>query len=182
MGSTSLTLAAPVDWRVGERLVLSALAGEKPMFIFNMHPIRHTKGTFEIVKITSVSGDKRTVSLEAPTRYFHSGGWVRQGGTVMDTRDTAALIERNVELKGGDDPLYDTVSGVKVRDQGYGLTVHVLGRTYEPTPGDPTTTRSLPPGSVQVEHAALIDVGKQFLYSCGPSYPPQSGYHNIADH
>ena len=50
----------------------------------------------------SVSSDGVTVTLTDPLKWFHSGQIVDEAGIRMDTRDTAGLLTRNVEIRGGD--------------------------------------------------------------------------------
>ena len=55
------------------------------------------------------------------------------GRVVVGTRDTAALLTRNVHIRSGNNPIYDEASGVG--DQMYGWTIGVLGGKKEPKPG-----------------------------------------------
>ena len=116
------------------------------------------------------------------------------GRIVVDTRDTAALLDgRNIEISAGDDPLYDTVSGVPMRDQGYGFTIHALDRGDEPLPGWTTDMpnyesqgkKSLPVGTVNIQNAKFNDAGKQWLFKCGLNvcamqYPGVTGANVVA--
>jgi hypothetical protein len=84
---------------------------------------RKSFGGKEKLIVHQVSPDGLTVTFTRPLSMFHSGTKVEQDGVLIDTRDTIALTSRNVQIKAGHDPLFDTVSGVPVAAQGYGFTI-----------------------------------------------------------
>ena len=99
-----------------------------------MPPTQHEFVVVESVTVDAVTGVS-VVTLKEPLKWFHSGQTVEEAGVYMDTRDTAALLTRNVELRGGDHPEYDRISGLTVRQQEYGFTVAALDRQMEPLQG-----------------------------------------------
>ena len=192
-GDYVIFLAEEVDWEAGEHVLLTG--------IVNNRAVRETREVF------TVSGDGLTVSFTEPLQYYHCGVIVDEedarprnghltdgtpGRIVMDTRDTAALLDRNVHFEAGNDPMYDTVSGVPMRDQGYGWTIHLLDIDEEPLPGwlpdmkgyHTEGKKALPVGRVDIQYVRFHDAGKQLVYACGLNtcarqYPCISGL-NVA--
>jgi hypothetical protein len=157
-GDEAIVLAgAPVDWEVGDQLVLTAVTpdarainvypndgGRDPVFpgkpaghvsvecdkyrgncMQHVREKRQARGTHELVLVSHISDDGRTVYLQSPLQYFHAGMVVDEAGVAMDTRDTVALLTRNVEIRGGNSALFDELRGEMKREkQMYGFTIH----------------------------------------------------------
>jgi cysteine-rich repeat protein len=203
-GDSSVTLESPVDWRPGEKVVMTAIGRKHTNSIVGggfsgrKHTSQHETRTVDRV-------EGLTVYFTEPLRHFHQGTIIDEpdagdwrdrvdarlgpnganqtailhennGRFVMDTRDTAALLDgRNVHIAAGDDPWYDTVSGVPMRAQQYGFTIHMMGPGAEPKPGWTSDMRNyasqgrmyMPPGRVHVENVEFHDAGKQYIWQCG---------------
>ena len=169
VGDTSITVNAPVDWRVFEKVVITGISyAGKHSLRLGMSGFRKTISAKETMTIVQVSSDGLTVTFAKPLSLFHSGTQINEYGVVIDTRDTVGLLDRNIEIKAGHSPLYDTVSGVSVESQGYGFTIHVLDYGYEPKPGwldtDPNYAtegrRAMGVGRVHIEYAEFHDAGR----------------------
>ena len=65
----------------------------------------HQREQHEFLIVGSVSADGLTVTLDpsTPIVYHHAGEIIEQNGVTMDVRDTVAMLDRNVEIRGGDD-------------------------------------------------------------------------------
>jgi hypothetical protein len=126
IGQHSIKVDQPVTWGLGDEVLVTAVTDTK-------HSLRIWAGQFsggrksfggkEKLIVHQVSPDGLTVTFTRPLSMFHSGTKVEQDGVLIDTRDTIALTSRNVQIKAGHDPLFDTVSGVPVAAQGYGFTI-----------------------------------------------------------
>jgi cysteine-rich repeat protein len=211
-GDYTLTMATPTDWLPGERILLTGVGSKHGINIWtasfpdNGRQIHTQK---EVREIATVSADGLTIGLTEPLEFFHSGTMVDEpdertrvghltddtpGRIVVDTRDSAALLDgRNVEISAGEDPSYDMVSGVPMRDQMYGFTIHVMGRDTEPLPGwtedmdnyEKEGKKHLPVGNVNIQNCKFNDAGKQYLYKCGLNvcamqYPAVTGANVLA--
>ena len=92
-GATSLTLAVPVDWRVGEEIAIS--------------PTTYNVSQLETATIAGVSADGRTLTLAAPLSFGHAGHtlatpeWAAKGGAPSLVLSAAVgLLTRNVLFRG----------------------------------------------------------------------------------
>ena len=195
-GSKTITIGAdqpPVDWRPGERLCLFGIGAptaptQNKQFASALWPMTgefragQTKVSAfkEYAWVKRVSADGRTVTLKHKLKNFFFGGQVDQDGVRMDVRDTVVLMHRNVEIRGGDDPRHDRITGLTVRQQEYGFTIFGEGETYEPkvgwTPDMPNYEEDgklyVPPGNINIHFADFINPAKQEVCddACATSY------------
>jgi hypothetical protein len=200
-GSDEIVISGePVDWQLGDQLVLTAVAAEQqqlniypndngrdPEFIgkpaghiseectkYNgncMQKLRAKRtgsGVHELILVSHVSEDGHTVYLQSGLKYFHAGTTVNEGGVSMDTRDTVALLTRNVEIRGGNTALFDELRGDVTREeQMYGFTIHgeaggTLGGSWE-SPSADTESETTP------DTDAIFGVPQPpFKFPCGP--------------
>ena len=91
-GATSLTLIEPVDWVVGDSILVTSS--------------RANWNEAETLTITAVSTDQRTVSFSTPLAYMHSGSTLTRtrstdGKTwTANLRAEVGLLSRNVKIEG----------------------------------------------------------------------------------
>jgi cell migration-inducing and hyaluronan-binding protein len=83
-GGTTIELARPMPWRVGDRIVLASSD------YWRQHDEERT--------ITAVDG--RTLTVDAPLEYRHWGELQRYAGGVVDERAEVGLLTRNVVVRG----------------------------------------------------------------------------------
>eukprot|EP00049_Salpingoeca_infusionum_P016727 m.345219 g.345219 ORF g.345219 m.345219 type:complete len:3928 (+) comp16139_c0_seq5:247-12030(+) len=86
-GATSLSFVNSVDWKAGDRLVLSATE-----YAFDQ---------YETCVIDAVSADGRTVNLTAPLENRHFAGVVSHGTGELALRSAVGKLNRNVRVEGG---------------------------------------------------------------------------------
>jgi hypothetical protein len=92
-GSNTLLLAQPVDWQVGEEVVVS--------------PTTFASSELETAVITAVSSDRTALTLSRALTYAHAGqylpvtGWSLNGG-IVPLAAAVGLLTRNVKLIGAD--------------------------------------------------------------------------------
>lgn len=92
VGATSITLSEPVDWAVGDSIMVTST--------------RRDWNEAETRTITSVSADLRTVSFTPGLTYPHSGGITTKTRSVdgkswtADLRAEVGLLSRNVKIQG----------------------------------------------------------------------------------
>jgi len=101
-GATTLRVVDPVDWRVGERVVV-APSGFDP----------HEAEDREIVSIAGA-----TITLDAPLDAHHFGALQTIAGWDVDQRAEVGLLNRNIRIQGPDD--------ADRTDRGFGGHVMVL--------------------------------------------------------
>nr|XP_032810523.1 fibrocystin-L isoform X1 [Petromyzon marinus] len=105
-GSGSITLASPVDWKVGSDVVISTSS--------------YDSWQTETRRVTAISADGRTLSLNATLQHSHKG----ETHTMQDARYTLAtdvgLLTRNVRVLGHDQPAWYSESfGARVLVSAY---------------------------------------------------------------
>ena len=84
VGATELTLERDVDWRAGDRIVLTAT---------DFDPAQYDEA-----EVTAVSG--RRVTLAAPLKYAHWGAKQTVADRTVDERGEVGLLTRNVQFRG----------------------------------------------------------------------------------
>jgi len=84
VGATELTLERDVDWRAGDRIVLTATDFEPAQY--------------DEAEVTAVSGAR--VTLAAPLKYAHWGTKQTVAGSTVDERGEVGLLTRNVQFRG----------------------------------------------------------------------------------
>uniref|UniRef100_A0A8B9H868 Polycystic kidney and hepatic disease 1 (autosomal recessive)-like 1 n=1 Tax=Astyanax mexicanus TaxID=7994 RepID=A0A8B9H868_ASTMX len=91
-GSSSLSLQEPVDWKVGDSIVLSTTS--------------YDPAQTETRTITAISANNRTLNLDQPLTYTHIGGNYSVGGTSQSYRlaGEVGLLSRNIKIIGQDYP------------------------------------------------------------------------------
>ncbi|TAG05425.1 MAG: hypothetical protein EAZ43_02780 [Betaproteobacteria bacterium] len=87
-GATQIVLKEPVDWRVGEKIVIASTALDPDQA--------------EERQIASVSPDRRTVTLNQALVHSHFGQLQTFEGKTLDERAEVALLNRNVVMEGDD--------------------------------------------------------------------------------
>ena len=119
-GATEITLERDVDWRAGDRIVLTATDFEPAQY--------------DEAEVTAVSG--RRVTLAAPLRYAHWGTRQTIAERTVDERGEVGLLTRNVQFRG-DSACAGTgwcahiiaFNGGTMRVEGIGL--HLVGQKFE---------------------------------------------------
>ena len=106
-GARTLTLAAEVDWRVDDRVVI-APSGFEPT-------------QAESRRITAISG--RTITLETGLQHPHFGEVQQIGGRPVDERAEVGLLTRNIRIQGAGT---STVDGAPASADGIGGHIMIL--------------------------------------------------------
>ncbi|MBO0782456.1 MAG: G8 domain-containing protein, partial [Ktedonobacteraceae bacterium] len=83
-GSTRITLERPVDWHVGDRIVITSTD--------------YDADQAEEVTIQAVAG--ATVTLNKPLKYMHWGTVQSFGGSMIDERAEVGLLSHNIVIQG----------------------------------------------------------------------------------
>lgn len=94
-GASNITLKEPVDWRVGDRIVIASSAMKA--------------GEAEERFVTAVSG--ATVTLNAPLAYQHWGTVQIYDGKAVDQRAEVGLLSRNIVIQGDDTSMASKFGG-----------------------------------------------------------------------
>jgi plastocyanin/3D (Asp-Asp-Asp) domain-containing protein len=85
-GATQLRLAEPVDWRVGDEIVI-APSGTDPL---------------EAEKVTVTSVASTTIGISPALRHRHDGTRQSVEGRMLDTRAAVGLLTRDIVVQGDD--------------------------------------------------------------------------------
>ena len=195
-GDTSFTVSRPVDWRPGERLVLIGTAPEWGTFTpspehsgtgisqFATYPLDTNmmagkmgrKGEREYLTVLSVSADGLTVTVDpsTPIAKHHTGEILQQNGVTMDVRDTVGMLDRSIEIRGGNHEIWDQISGLNVRQQQYGFTIVGLAGMEEAKEGwhpdmlgyEDFGIDRLNPGIIEIDWTHWRHAGKQWNFLC----------------
>jgi G8 domain/FG-GAP-like repeat len=88
IGAIQITLKEPVDWRIGERLVIASSS---------MNP-----NEVDERNITAVSADRLKVTLDRSLQYQHFGQLQSFDGRTLDERAEVGLLSRNIVIQGDD--------------------------------------------------------------------------------
>ncbi|KAG9478621.1 hypothetical protein GDO78_012332 [Eleutherodactylus coqui] len=102
-GSQSITVTEPVDWQVGEDILITTTS--------------YSAWQTEIRKIIVVSPDQKTLTLNASLSFNHSANTYQVPDTPLNYTLAAdvALLSRNIKIIGEDYPgWYDESFGVRV--------------------------------------------------------------------
>ncbi|CAF0978946.1 unnamed protein product, partial [Brachionus calyciflorus] len=110
-GASQITLKEPVQWEIGSELVI-ATTGD------NLSQRQN-----EIRKITSISADKRTLTLDTALTYTHLS-LVRTIGSGVDTRQIeiraeVGLLTRNIVFQGSNDASWRSLKSAKACPKGF---------------------------------------------------------------
>jgi hypothetical protein len=85
-GGVVLKLTEPVDWRVGERLVVASGGSDLPLV--------------EERVVAAVTGDRLRVTLERPLKHRHLGRNAPVMGALPGTIGKVALLSRDIVIEG----------------------------------------------------------------------------------
>jgi hypothetical protein len=87
-GDKQMTLAAPVDWAVGDQIVVT--------------PTRWDPAEAEVATVNGVVNGGLTVLLQAPVKYPHLGELVPlvNGTRQLDVRGEVGLLTHNIVIQG----------------------------------------------------------------------------------
>ena len=86
-GDSSLTVTDTVDWKVGDRIVITSTSYE---------PLEA-----ETFQIAAISGDGRTISVDGQFTFKHSSAVQVVGSHVSITRAEVGLLTRNIRIQNG---------------------------------------------------------------------------------
>lgn len=106
-GDNVLILAEPVDWKVGDEIVLTSTTVEP----------KQTEKFF----ITRISQDKQNLTLDAPLQYRHIAETHTAGNWSYTLAAEVGLLTRNIVIEGANNP-------AGAWDQSFGCRV-LIGRT-----------------------------------------------------
>jgi hypothetical protein len=85
-GGVVLKLTEPVDWRVGERLVIASGGSDLPLV--------------EERSVAAISGDQLRVTLDQPLKHRHLGRSAPVMGALPGTYGKVALLSRDIVIEG----------------------------------------------------------------------------------
>lgn len=116
-GATSLLVADPVDWRVGDQIVVA--------------PGHEATAEGEVVTLTAVSGDGLTLDFAPALAYQHWGeqGTYDNGAGLtwtLDERAEVGLLSRNIKIQGDDSTATNAGFGGHMMSM-FGSQVHAEG-------------------------------------------------------
>jgi hypothetical protein len=135
-GATSITMAVAVDWKAGDRIVLS--------------PTDYDTSHVDDVLVTgaSTSGGRTTLTLAAPLQWKHFVGSETYGNKTMHMSCEVMLASSNVQIRGADHndwPIYHSL-----HEQEFGASiVTAVGKSW-----DAATKKQI----IERGHARLADM------------------------
>ncbi len=88
VGSSQITLRQPVDWVIGNQIVIATTGDYE------------SQGESEVRTITYVSSNGLTLTLDTPLNYTHLGITQPVGSTTVDLRAEVGLLSHNVLFQG----------------------------------------------------------------------------------
>ncbi len=95
--ATTITVKEPIDWVVGDDIVVASTEA----YIFDNDEILKEN---EQRKITAISADKKTITLDMPLSYHHYGELQNYTNGVqswvLDERAEVGLLSRNIKIQG----------------------------------------------------------------------------------
>ncbi|XP_045210443.2 fibrocystin-L-like isoform X2 [Mercenaria mercenaria] len=94
-GSSSIVLKDPVEWNVGDEIVIAS-TGHK-----------HSQSENEKKTISNKSSDNRTLTLDSALDHKHWGTQETVDGTVLEFRAEVGLLTHNVVVRGDRDAQWD---------------------------------------------------------------------------
>ncbi|UJR08495.1 hypothetical protein I4U23_012761 [Adineta vaga] len=87
-GSSTITLKQAVDWSIGNQIVI-ATTGDRLSQIES-----------EVRRITNISSDNRTLTLDQPLQYTHLGIIHQLNTTTIEVRGEVGLLSHNIIFRG----------------------------------------------------------------------------------
>jgi hypothetical protein len=111
-GDNTITLMKPVDWQVGEKIVVASTD-------YDMNQA-------EVKTITNISADALTLTLDTPFEYKHYSADETYGDAKFPMRCEVGLLSRNIVIRGSE---YDSLN-----DQ-YGAHMMMMGSEADGTVG-----------------------------------------------
>ncbi|XP_060573258.1 fibrocystin-L-like isoform X2 [Ruditapes philippinarum] len=94
-GSSTLELQNPVEWNVGDEIVIASTSH------------KHSQSENEKKKITNISLDKRTLTLDSALEATHWGTQETFDGTTVEFRAEVGLLTHNVVVRGNTDAQWE---------------------------------------------------------------------------
>ena len=96
LGSTTLVLQDPVEWNVGDEIILAATGHH------------HSQSENEKKTISSISSDKMTLTLSSAIEAEHVSVTETFDGKLVEFRGEVGLLSHNVVVRGNSDPQWET--------------------------------------------------------------------------
>ncbi|KAJ8026384.1 Fibrocystin-L [Holothuria leucospilota] len=87
-GDVEMTLVQPVDWNVGNKIVIASTGHH------------HAQKENEVLKITGISTDSRTLTVTPRFKYTHISMNQTIDGIILETRAEVGLLSHNVKFRG----------------------------------------------------------------------------------
>ena len=94
-GATTIDLVDPVEWNVGDEIVIAATGHH------------HSQSENEKKTISAISMDKRTLTLDSALEAEHLGTQETFDGTLVEFRAEVGLLTHNVVVRGNRDATWD---------------------------------------------------------------------------
>jgi hypothetical protein len=118
--SNQIQLKDPVGWSNGDQIVI-ATTGHKS-----------SQGQSETNFITSISPDKKTLTLQAPLKFQHLSISRTVGGVTVQIRAEVGLLSRNVVLNGVDEQNWNAYRSANSCPDGFG-NISILNSIFYKT-------------------------------------------------
>ena len=163
----TIYLNDPVDWPVGSQIVI-ATTGD----LFSI-------GQTELMTISSISADNRTITLDSPLRFEHLGEEIEVGnGVKVFMRAEVGLLSHNVLVNAVNDDSWNNIRSANACPAGFNPAEFAtmtcfLGR-YGPELGSDEYGATLMVGSATVNTAdnefMIVRLSNVEFYHVGQSY------------
>ncbi|XP_052286416.1 fibrocystin-L-like [Dreissena polymorpha] len=140
-GANSITLMHPVEWNVGDEIVIASTGH------------RHTQRENEKRTIHSVSGDKQTLTLTEALEYEHVSTQEMFDGTLVEFRAEVGLLTHNVVVRGNEDPQWQ--EEIKACPAGFDTGEFAVQTCFQGRFGDEIGSSQF--GAMILVHAPVID-------------------------
>lgn len=118
-GSSSFTLVEPVDWRIGDKIIMTTTS-----YIANQT---------EVLNITGISGDKKTITVSNPLVYTHIAfNETLPDGQKYEIAAGVGLLTSNLKIIGGEYPEQEAdLYGFRIIVSDYSVIVNGIEMFYK---------------------------------------------------
>ncbi|KAL3885610.1 hypothetical protein ACJMK2_025660 [Sinanodonta woodiana] len=96
-GGTTIVLTHPVEWNVGDEIVIASTGGYQ------------SQSQNEENRIAAISADKQSITLESPLKFEHLGVVETFDGVQVEFRAEVGLLTHNVVVRGNSDPAWNDI-------------------------------------------------------------------------
>ncbi|WAR05573.1 PKHL1-like protein, partial [Mya arenaria] len=140
-GSDSITLVDPVEWNVGDEIVIATTGHH------------HTQSENEKRTIESISSDKRTLTLTESLEATHVGTTETFDGTEVEFRAEVGLLTHNVVVRGNENPEWE--DEIEACEAGFNTGEFATQTCFQGRFGDEIGSSQF--GAMILIHAPVVD-------------------------